>query len=81
MSHPIPSRYGIYLPTFTIKINHSCTKTNYTSPMDGMGIVMDLFPVAFIWAPSGPTVGVGLLRREAWKKNGANGADGGDEAL
>ena len=49
-----------------------------TSPMDGMGIVMDLFPVAFIWAPSGPTVGVGLLRREAWKKNGA---DGGDEAL
>jgi len=26
--------------------------------MDGMGIVLDLFPAAFIWAPSGPTVGV-----------------------
>ena len=33
---PIPSMGLVYLPTFIIKINHSCIG-KYTIPMDGMG--------------------------------------------
>ena len=39
ISHPYgPWVHGIYLPTFTIKINYSCFG-KYTSPMDPMGMV------------------------------------------
>ena len=36
----IPSMGLVYLPTFTIKKPQSCTVGKYTSPMDGMGIVL-----------------------------------------
>ena len=36
----IPSMGLVHLPTFTIKNHQSCTVGKYTSPMDGMGIVL-----------------------------------------
>ena len=38
MCCPSESMYGIYLPTFTININHPCTVGKYTSCMDCMGL-------------------------------------------
>ena len=50
LSHRIHGIY-IYLPTFTIKCNHSCSYT-YTSPMDPMGIVVDMKHFLARMAPS-----------------------------